>query len=125
MRDTWSLATPRAAALRARMCAALGADDRAMWRTDWLLGAVAHLVLVLDRPAALVTEGRAEITRRLPVTLAELAEDRDALLAALDQLVGPLQPGQRRAWMLATDLFAEIVGDLVIDHFAVEAGARE
>ena len=46
------------------------------------------------------------IALRFPVTLDELAQERDALRGALDERCGPLAPDAAHAWDLAIELFA-------------------
>jgi hypothetical protein len=89
-------------------------------RARWIVDAVSRLSGALDHPTALGPAAATVIARRAPVTLAELAVDRDAVLGALRTVAGGLGPPEEEAWDAAFRLFAEVVADLCLDPF----GAR-
>jgi hypothetical protein len=93
------------------------AADRARWVVD----AVGRLSSSLDHPTALPPAAAAVIARRGPVTLAELAVDRDACLGALRSLTVDFGPVEEDAWEAAFSLFQELVTPLCLDPF----GTRE
>jgi hypothetical protein len=90
-------------------------------RARWVVDAVGRLSSALDRPTALPPAAAAVIARRAPVTLAELAVDRDACLGALRSLTADFGPAEEEAWDAAFQLFQELVGPLCLDPF----GTRE
>ena len=94
-----------------------GAGERATWLVD----AVGRLSSALDHPTALPPAAAEVIARRGPVTLAELAVDRDACLDALRTLTAHFGPAEEAAWEAAFALFQELVGPLCLDPF----GTRE
>lgn len=90
------------------------------FRTDraaWIVRSVSSLAPVLDHPTAFAPAAADLIALRFPVTLDELAEERDALLGALDERCGTLDPDAAHAWALAFELFAEIVCAIGLDPF--------
>jgi hypothetical protein len=87
-------------------------------RAVWIVRAVSRLSRVLDHPTRFAPMVADMVAERIPVTIDTLAADRDALLGALRQLVGPLGPDGEQAWSLAIGLFAEVVADLCLDPFA-------
>lgn len=87
-------------------------------RAGWIVCAVSCLSPVLDHPTAFVPAASELISARYPVTLDELAGERDALFGALAERCGPLAPGAARAWERAIELFAEIVCSIGLDPFA-------
>ncbi len=54
----------------------------------------------------------------MPLTMDDLAVERDALFGALAAVGEPMTAGdQRRAWEMAIELFAEIVTSVCLDPF--------
>jgi len=113
---TWDRAGSQPDRLQAAVAGRLpgpGAGERARWVVD----AVGRLSSALDRPTALPPAAAEVIARRGPVTLAELAVDRDACLAALRSLTAEFGPAEEDAWEAAFALFQELVGPLCLDPF--------
>lgn len=94
-----------AAAVAARLP---GTADFRAGRASWIVRSVTELTQVLDRPTAFGPVAAELIALRFPVTLEELAGERDALLGALDECFG-LGADDQHSWCLAFGLFAEIV----------------
>lgn len=86
-------------------------------RARWVLRAVSLLAPLLDRPTTFEPVAAELIANRYPVTLDELAVERDALLGALAEQVGGLTGSELRAWELAIGLFSEIVAAIGLDPF--------
>jgi hypothetical protein len=86
-------------------------------RAEWILRSVSSLAPVLDHPAAFAPAAAELIAPRFPVTLDELAVERDALLGALEEICGALTPEAAHAWDLAFGIFAEIVCSIGLDPF--------
>ena len=116
---TWRTVTCDAQALDRAIAGRLpgNAAERTA-RAIWIVSAVSRLSQVLDHPARFAPTVADMVAERVPVTMDELAADRDALLGALRELLGPLGADGERAWSLAIGLFAEVVGDLCLDPFA-------
>lgn len=117
---TWDRAGQQPDRLHAAVAGGLpdpGAGERARWVVD----AVGRLSSALDRPTALPPAAAEVIARRGPVTLAELAVDRDACLEALRHLTADFGPAEEDAWDAAFQLFQELVSPLCLDPF----GTRE
>lgn len=87
-------------------------------RARWIADTVSRLTSRLEHPGSFMPEAAAVLAMRLPVSMDDLAQDRDALLGALVDLQGPLDPPSARAWSLAIGLFAEIVSSVCLDPFA-------
>ena len=87
-------------------------------RAAWIVRSVSCLSPDLDHPTAFVPTAVVLIASRFPVTLDELAAERDALLGALEERCGPLSAETAQAWNLAIELFAEIVSSIGLDPFA-------
>jgi hypothetical protein len=92
-------------------------------RAGWIVRAVSSLGPVLSRPTTFAPAAAELIALRFPVTLDELAVERDALLGGLAECCGPPSPAAERAWDLAFGLFAEIVCATGLDPFATPAPA--
>ena len=58
------------------------------------------------------------LAQRPHVTINELANERDALIAALNDLCGPLEGAALRSWTLAIGLFAEFVSAIGLNPFS-------
>ncbi len=86
-------------------------------RAGWIVRAVSGLAPVLHRPTAFAPAAAELISSRYPVTIEELAGERDALLGALEERCGPLPAATSHAWDLAIELFAEIVCAVGLDPF--------
>jgi hypothetical protein len=97
------------------------ADSGRLEAITWMVETVDHLIPALDHPTTLSVNSTSLIRRRMPVTLGELAADRTLLMCGLDRQLGGLTSDERHAWMLATDLFGELVADVLIDPFAEPA----
>jgi hypothetical protein len=100
-----------------------GSDEQRAGRATWIVRVVSQLSRVLDHPARFAPMVADMVAERVPVTIDELATDRDALLGALGELLGPLGGQGEQAWSLAVELFAEIVADLCLDPFAAPSPA--
>jgi len=87
-------------------------------RAQWIVDAVTQLAPALDRPATFVPLAGDLLEARKPLTLDELAVDRDALFGALGAIGEPMTAcDQRRAWEMAIELFAEIVTSVCLAPF--------
>ena len=87
-------------------------------RARWIVDAVTRLAPALDRPATFVPLAGDLLEARMPLTLDELAVDRDALFGALSAVGEPITArDQLRAWEMAIELFAEIVTSVCLDPF--------
>ena len=94
-------------------------------RAEWVLRSVSSLAPVLAHPAAFAPTAAELIAPRFPVTLDELAVERDALLGALEERCGTLTPDAAHAWDLAFGLFAEIVCSIGLDPFGCAGDVAE
>ena len=117
--STWERAGQEPGRLRSAVADHLPGAGAAA-RARWVVDAVDRLSSALDRPTALPPAAAEVIARRGPVTLAELAVDRDACLGALRRLT-VFGPVEEDAWDAAFQLFQELVGPLCLDPF----GTRE
>jgi len=94
-------------------------------RAQWIVDAVTRLAPALGRPATFVPLAGDLLEARMPLTMDDLAVDRDALLGALGAVGEPMTAGdQRRSWEMAIELFAEIVTSVCLDPFGT-IDARE
>ena len=119
---TWRAATADPQTLDEAIADRLpGTGDERARRALWIVRVVSRLSAVLDHPTRFAPTVADLVAERVPVTMDELAADRDALLGALRQLLGPLGADGEQAWSLAICLFAEVVGDLCLDPFACAA----
>ena len=94
-------------------------------RARWIVRSVSSLAPVLDHPTAFGPTAVELIALRFPVTLDELAQERDALLGALAERCGPLAPDAAHSWDLAFELFAEIVCAIGLDPFGCSGDVAE
>jgi hypothetical protein len=94
-------------------------------RAEWIVRSVSSLAPVLDHPTRFVPAAADLIALRFPVTLDELAVERDALLGALEERCGTLAPSTAHAWDLAFGLFVEIVCAIGLDPFGCAADPVE
>ena len=94
-------------------------------RARWIVRSVSSLAPVLHHPTAFGPVAADLITLRFPVTLDELAQERDALLGALAERCGPLAPDAAHSWDLAFELFAEIVCAIGLDPFGCSGDVAE
>jgi hypothetical protein len=92
-------------------------------RSEWIVRSVTLLSSVLDRPTAFLPAAVELISLRFPVTIEELAIERVALFAALEDRCA-LDASETRAWNLAIDLFAEIVSSIGLDPFGLPRARR-
>ena len=92
-----------------------------MIRSRWIIEAVTALSGILDHPRAFAPMAAELLTQRGPVTIEQLAIDRDALLGAVDEVCGPLDERTLRSWQLAIGLFDEIISSVGLNPFD-EAG---
>jgi hypothetical protein len=113
---TWDLAGRQPERLHAAVAERLPGPG-ASARAGWVVDAVGRLSSALARPTALPPAAAAVIASRGPVTLAELAVDRDACLDALRSLTAGFGPTEEEAWEAAFQLFQELVGPLCLDPF--------
>lgn len=88
-----------------------------MGRAAWLIQAVDRLHPLLETPARFALVAGDLVGRRAPVTADELAADRDALLAGLEDVAGPLSEEETAAWRQACDLVAECLTALALAPF--------
>lgn len=87
-------------------------------RARWIVDAVNRLAPALGRPATFIPLASDLLAARIPLTLDELAVERNALFAALADVGEPMNKrDQRRAWEMAIGLFAEIVTSVCLDPF--------
>jgi hypothetical protein len=122
VRESWAVARANGEALIAEVDGALarrGGHDEAerLRRRAWMVTAIDALMPFLDRPTSFVEGSRDLIRDRMPVTLTELGADRDDLLTGVQRVTGGLDEATQRAWTSATDLFGEIIGDLILKPF--------
>jgi hypothetical protein len=115
--STWQSARRDPGLLEAIVNGFPPSDAEAAQHGDWVFRAVSRLSPMLDRPTLFAPAAATLAYERAPVQLAELAADRDALLSGLQQVLGPLDPDDLRAWQLAIELFAEIICDLAFEPF--------
>jgi hypothetical protein len=118
VRRTWSRAMQAPDRFEAAVAERLdGPPPRRRSQARWIVASVSRLSHVLDHPTRFATEAEAELARRSPVTIDELAVERDALMTTLRAEVGELGPARERAWALAFGLFEEIVVERCLDPF--------
>jgi hypothetical protein len=87
-------------------------------RAQWIVDAVTRLAPALGRPATFVPLAGDLLEARMPLTMDDLAVERDALFGALAAVGEPMTAGdQRRSWEMAIELFAEIVTSVCLDPF--------
>ena len=117
---SWRMATGQRALLLGAMGERLGDCDG--WPADaralWLLDAVTALEPLLSRPAELAEAAAPIATCRRTCGRDNLVDEGDALLAGLDQVLGPLDERARRAWRQAWHLLAEIIAGMTLAPFA-------
>jgi len=77
-------------------------------RADWIIEAVTCLSGALEHPGTFASMAADLLAQRPHVTIDELASEREALLAAVADLRGPLDDTALRSWTLAIGLFVEI-----------------
>jgi hypothetical protein len=77
-------------------------------RADWIIEAVTRLSAALEHPGTFASTAADLLAQRPQVTIDELASEREALLAAVAALCGPLDSAALRSWTLAIGLFVEI-----------------
>jgi hypothetical protein len=87
-------------------------------RADWIIETVTCLSEVLEHPGTFASRAADLLSQRPFVTTDELANERDALLAALTDLCGPLEGAALRSWTLAIGLFAEFVAATGLHPFS-------
>ena len=87
-------------------------------RAEWIVRSVSLLSPVLCHPTAFVPAAVDLISLRFPLTMDELAAEREALLAALQERCD-LSPEAAQAWNRAIDLFGEIVCSIGLDPFGL------
>ena len=97
--------------------------DEQTARAGWIIEAVSRLSPVIDRPTRFNAAAGDLIARRGRVTMSELGADQDALLGALDELLGGLTEEERRSWALALKLFEETVAATCLDPFGATPSA--
>ena len=116
---TWSIVAGDPESLDRAIAGRLpGTPEERAVRAIWIVQAVSRLSRVLDHPARFAPLVADIVAQRVPVTIEELGADRDALLGALRELLGPLGTAGEQAWSFAVGLFAEVVADLCLDPFA-------
>jgi hypothetical protein len=100
-----------------------GDEDHRHNRAAWIIKAVTQLAHALDRPGLFETLAEGALAQRLPVSVDELAADREALLGALTTINGPSDSASERSWSLAIQLFAEIVASTSLNPFGFRAAS--
>ncbi|WP_426574922.1 hypothetical protein [Aquihabitans sp. McL0605] len=88
-------------------------------RAEWIVEAVSSLSPVLDHPTVFVPAAIHLISMRFPLTMEELAAEREALLEALEERCGPLTMAAGHMWDLAIELFGEIACSIGLDPFGL------
>jgi hypothetical protein len=102
------------AAIRAHLPeGSMCADERA----DWIIGTVDCLHVMLASPNRLAVAAIEMAERRKAVTSADLQSDRDALMAGLETVLGPLSEDCTMAWHRACGLFADVIAGLIFNPF--------
>ena len=87
-------------------------------RAQWIVDAVTRLAPALGRPATFAPLAGDLLEARMPLTMDDLAVERDALFGALGAVGEPMTAGHhRRAWEMAIQLFSEIVTSVCLDPF--------
>ncbi|HEX2577557.1 MAG TPA: class I SAM-dependent methyltransferase [Aquihabitans sp.] len=121
VKRTWQLANQEPDRLRAAIATRLPQHPEAGRQPDprarWIADAVSRLSQVLDRPTTFGPAATAVIEARSPVTMADLAVDRDALVEALRGVLGGLADTEEQAWSAAFGIFSEIVAERCLDPF--------
>ena len=92
-------------------------------RAHWIIDAVTYLSAALEHPGTFVSTAADLLAQRPHVTTIELTNERDALIAALDDLCGPFEGTALRSWTLAIGLFAEFVAATGLNPFG-DSGAN-
>lgn len=120
----WTTATSEPHLLRSaiaeHLCGTLRVRDQ---RAGWIIQSVTGLAAVLERPGIFESAAADLLAQRPRVTSDELASERAALLAALDELCGPLDGASLHSWNLAIGLFDEIVATARLDPFRHDSPA--
>lgn len=97
-----------------------GSPNETSTRATWIVDTVSALSALLNQPGQFSELAERVLARRVGVTIEELAEDREALLAAI-RTKHPSGRDERerieRAWTLAIQLFGEIVTAACLDPF--------
>lgn len=117
VRRSWSAALAHGDVLVTAITGALTGPGAGEGRARWAADTITRLLLVLDRPAAFTAAVASELALLPRLTVTEVAAVETAVLGAVQQLVGDLGEGERRAWRLAFALFGELVADH-LDPFA-------
>jgi hypothetical protein len=89
-------------------------------RSAWIVDAVDRMHGLLPCPTDLAREAAIATSARPSTHASALIIERDALLAGLAELLGPMDEALRCAWRCACQLFAETVAELSMAPF----GAR-
>ena len=87
-------------------------------RAQWIIEAVTYLSAALEHPGTFASTAAELLAQRPHVTITELTNERDALIAALNDLSGPLEGAALRSWTLAIGLFAEFVAATGLNPFS-------
>jgi hypothetical protein len=118
---TWRAASARPAELRAAIAANLPTDSRdADERARWIMRTVDRLAPLLTSPTQLCIAANEIIERRGTVTSADLVAWRDAMLAGLNEVLGPQPEATLVAWHQACGLFADVIAALIVNPFYAE-----
>lgn len=118
VRSTWALALGEGDVLEAAVARGLsGTPHENAERARWAIGSITRLVIVLDRPTDFVAPAQSELARLPRLTLEELGDIRESVLAALRRAVTALPAGGARAWAHAFALFEELLAAQHLDPF--------
>jgi hypothetical protein len=86
-------------------------------RADWILQTVDRLLPVLATPHEVATTATAMAALRHAVTSSELRSDKQALMAGLEAVLGPLSEECTLAWHRACGLFGDVIAELIFNPF--------
>jgi hypothetical protein len=93
-------------------------------RADWIIEAVTCLSGALEHPTTFATLAGDLLSQRPHVTIDELASEREALVAAVADLCGPLDSAALHSWSLAIGLFVEITAANGLHPFDRDGGTE-
>jgi hypothetical protein len=91
-------------------------------RADWIIQTVDCLHVLLNNPNRVAVAAVEMATRRKAVTSGDLQTDRDALIAGIEAVLGPLPEECTMAWHRASGLFADVIAGLIFNPFREGSG---